>query len=72
MKSNYRVRYTLKPRGERHYAVDVATLDLPGEMDRIPAGLPVGAYILYIEDLTTGQDIHWTRWPVAFRPGFGE
>jgi hypothetical protein len=36
-----------------------------------PWELPPSAYIIYVEDLTAGRDVHWTRWPRAFRPGFG-
>jgi hypothetical protein len=71
MPQTYRVRYTLKPQGERHRAADVETLDVPGELDHIPGQLPPGAYILYVEDLTGDRNVHWTRWPVAYRPGFG-
>jgi hypothetical protein len=71
MNHTYRVRFTLKPRGERHRAADVESLDLQTGLEDIPAGLPVGAYILYVEDLTAGQNIHWTRWPNSYRPGFG-
>jgi hypothetical protein len=40
-------------------------------LDHIPAQLPPAAYIMYIEDLATGANVHWTRWPKAYRPGFG-
>jgi hypothetical protein len=40
-------------------------------LDHIPEQLPPAAYIMYIEDLATGANVHWTRWPKAYRPGFG-
>jgi len=52
-------------------AADVETLDVEGGLDQIPGQLPAGAYILYVEDLTGDRNVHWTRWPTAFRPGFG-
>ncbi len=26
---------------------------------------------MYVEDLTLGRDVHWSRWPKSYRPGFG-
>jgi hypothetical protein len=49
----------------------VETVDLAATLESIPTLLPVGAYILYIEDLLVGELVHWTRWPFAIRPGFG-
>src|SRR5688572_12736665 len=70
MPQTYRVRYSLK-HGEKQCAKDGETLDIQGYLDHIPGSLPQGAYILYVEDLTGGRDVHWTRWPKAYRPGFG-
>jgi len=67
---NYRVRYSLKPSGEHHDGVDVQTTDIDTDLDGIPGRLPAGAYIMYVEDLKVGQNIHWTRWPMSYRPGF--
>jgi hypothetical protein len=67
----YRVRYSLKSQREKQFATDVKTLDIHGDLDEIPGHLPPGAYILYVEDLLGDQGVHWTRWPKAFRPGFG-
>ena len=72
MTQTYRVRYSLKPQGGQCRAADVETLDTLGDLDLVPGQLPPGAYILSIEDLTGGRDVHWTRWPAAYRPGFGE
>jgi hypothetical protein len=66
----YRVRYSLKPSGQ-HSASEVQTIDLRAELDHIPGLLPPTAYIMTIEDLTFGQNVHWTRWPKSYRPGFG-
>lgn len=71
MLQTYRVRYSRKGESGQHRAADVETLDVEGDLDHIPARLPAGAYIMYVEDLTGGRDVHWTRWPTAFRPGFG-
>jgi len=71
MPQTYRVRFSLKKQGGKQCAVDVETLDIQGDLDYIPGQLPPGAYILYVEDLTAGQGVHWTRWPKAYRPGFG-
>jgi hypothetical protein len=67
----YRVQFSLRPSGQSHAAADVETIDLQADLDHIPGLLPPGAYIMYVEDLTGGQNIHWTRWPKAYRPGFG-
>jgi hypothetical protein len=67
----YRVRYSLKPSGQHHGHADVTTVDVEGDLESLPASLPTDAYIMYVEDLTAGRDVHWTRWPKAFRPGFG-
>jgi hypothetical protein len=72
MAQEYRIRYSLKPSGQQHRSADVETIDLQADMDQIPGLLPSAAYIMYIEDLTAGQNVHWTRWPKAYRPGFGE
>ena len=72
MLQTYRVRYSLKPSGQHHGGADVATADVEGELEAIPGRLPPGAYIMYVEDLTAGRDVHWTRWPKSYRPGFGQ
>jgi hypothetical protein len=71
MSQTYRVRYSLKPSGQRHSGLDVQTIDIQTDLDHIPELLPPAAYIMYVEDLTAGQNIHWTRWPKSYRPGFG-
>jgi hypothetical protein len=68
----YRVRFSLKPSGELHNGGDVQSLDIDADLDGIPERLPVGAYIMYVEDLVANQNVHWTRWPKSYRPGFGE
>jgi hypothetical protein len=67
----YRVRYSLKPSGQHHSGTDVTTVDVEDNLEGIPGCLPAGAYIMYVEDLTGGRDVHWTRWPKSYRPGFG-
>jgi hypothetical protein len=71
MSQTYRVQYSLKPSGQSHAAKDVETIELEADLDQIPGLLPATAYIMYVEDLTAGQNVHWTRWPMAYRPGFG-
>jgi hypothetical protein len=72
VRQTYRVRFSLKPSGQSHAAADVETVDLQTDnLGNIPGLLPPGAYIMYVEDLTAGQNVHWTRWPNAYRPGFG-
>ncbi len=70
MPQTYRVRYSLKPSGP-HSAADVRTIDVQSDLEGIPGLLPPAAYIMYVEDLTAGRDVHWTRWPLPYRPGFG-
>jgi hypothetical protein len=67
----YRVRFSSKPSGTQHATGDVQTIDVECDMDHIPDRLPPAAYIMYIEDLVAGANVHWTRWPKAYRPGFG-
>jgi hypothetical protein len=71
MAQTYRVRYSMKPTGEQHKVLDVLTLDIQAELDGLLEHLPPAAYVMYIEDLTAAQNVHWTRWPKSFRPGFG-
>lgn len=70
MTQAYRVRYSLTPSGQRQTASNVVSVDLESDLEHIPGLLPPAAYIMYIEDLTGGQNVHWTRWPKAYRPGF--
>lgn len=72
MSATYRVRYSLTSAGFPRAPSDVSAIDLDGALDDIPGQLPAGAYILFIEDLAAGRDVHWTRWPKAYRPGFCE
>ena len=72
MSATYRVRYSLTPSGFPRSPRDVSTLDVDSGLDDLPGRLPAGAYILFIEDLAAGRDVHWTRWPKAYRPGFCE
>ncbi|QEG29376.1 hypothetical protein GobsT_41720 [Gemmata obscuriglobus] len=71
MPPTYRIRYSLKPSGQHHGAADVTAIDVEGSLDEVPGHLPAGAYIMYVEDLALGRDVHWTRWPKLYRPGFG-
>lgn len=65
----YRVRYTPElPAGLRSQSV--LTAEVECGLDEIPVHLPAGSYILYVDGLTADRAVHWTRWPVAFRPGF--
>jgi hypothetical protein len=70
MVQTYRVRYSMKAAGQ-HSDGDVATADIEAALDQIPVLLPLGAYIMYVEDLTAGRNVHWTRWHKVYRPGFG-
>jgi len=72
MPATYRVRYVPTPSGFPQCSDQSRTADLGGTLAQVPEQLPAGAYILSIEDLAAGRDVHWTRWPEAFRPGFGE
>jgi hypothetical protein len=71
MPQTYRIRYSLTPAGRPRSPADVLTVDLETDLEQIPGLLPPAAYIMYVEDLTAGQNIHWTRWPAAYRPGLG-
>ena len=71
MAQTYRVRYSLVAPGRPRSAADVLCVDLETDLDHIPGLLPPAAYIMYVEDLTAGQNVHWTRWPRTYRPGFG-
>jgi hypothetical protein len=71
MDPTYRIRYTLAVTGRTRSPADVRTLDLNGTLAELPARLPAGAYVLFIDDLAVGETVHWTRWPSTIRPGFG-
>lgn len=66
MPNKYRVRYSTHPSAR---SGDMLTADVECELPAIPGRLPAGAYILYVEDLTEGRNVHWTRWPTNIRPG---
>jgi hypothetical protein len=70
MAPSFHVRFSLSRPGIVRSPADVQSVDLDVELDQIPGRLPAGAYIMYIEDVTAGRPVHWTRWPTAFRPGF--
>jgi hypothetical protein len=72
MSAAYRVRYVLATSAFPRPPGQARTVELSGTLDQVPGQLPEGAYILSIEDLAAGRDVHWTRWPEAFRPGYGE
>ena len=72
MSPTYHVRYSLSRAGIVRSPADVQSLDVDVELDQIPGLLPDGAYIMYIEDVNDKRAVHWTRWPAAFRPGFGK
>ena len=65
----YRVRYTLDLNGRKRAPADTRTLDLDGTLAEVPGRLPAGAYVMFIDDLAVGETVHWTRWPLAIRPG---
>jgi hypothetical protein len=67
----YRVRYSLTRTGRPTAPGDVETIEVTADLDGVPGLLPAGAYILSIEDVGADQLVHWTRWPNAYRPGFG-
>jgi len=64
----YRVRYTAEASG-RVRAADVMSSDVSCALADLPERLPAGSYVLSIEDVAAGRDVHWTRWPTGFRPG---
>jgi hypothetical protein len=68
-KPTYRIRYSLTLSGGGRSPADTRTLDLDGPLAEIPGRLPSGAYVMSIDDLAVGEAIHWTRWPLAIRPG---
>lgn len=71
MSPNYRITFSLKPSTQARKPADVKTIDLQTALEQVPGLLPAGAYIMYIEDLLVRENIHWTRWPKSYRPGFG-
>lgn len=72
MSATYRVRYSMTPSDFPRSPGDVRVIDVVGGLDEVPEQLPAGAYIMYIEELAAGRNVHWTRWPKAYRPGFCE
>ena len=61
MNSNYRIRYSMQSLAHMRSPADVKTIDLQADLEKVPGLLPSGAYIMYIEDLTQRQNVHWTR-----------
>lgn|GEM_PF-4107522 len=72
MSPTYRVRFSMTPSGFPRAPTDVQSIDLRAGLEDIPGLLPAAAYIMYIDDLTIGRAVHWTRWPKSYRPGFGK
>lgn len=71
MNPTYRITFSLKPSTLARTPADVKTIELRAELEQIPSLLPTGAYIMYIEDVLVRENVHWTRWPKSYRPGFG-
>jgi hypothetical protein len=71
MTPTYHVRYSVVFNGRPRGPADIQAIDVETDLAGVPARLPAGAYILSIEDLAAHQPVHWTRWPAAYRPGFG-
>jgi hypothetical protein len=72
MPPTYRVRFVPGPSNSLRSPAESRTIEVGCTLDQVPGQLPAAAYIISIEDLAVGRDVHWTRWPDAFRPGFGE
>ncbi|HEX3150631.1 MAG TPA: hypothetical protein VHR66_21315 [Gemmataceae bacterium] len=71
MNPSFRVRFTVPPFRSPRPPSDVQTTDVRSDLDHLPGELPANAYIVSIEDLAVGEYVHWSRWPKAYRPGFG-
>jgi hypothetical protein len=71
MHPTYRVRYSVVFNGRPRSPADVQAVDVESDLAGVPERLPAGAYILSIEDMAADRPVHWTRWPTAYRPGFG-
>jgi hypothetical protein len=67
----YRVQYSRKPGQSEWVRPETLTMDLTVDLEMILEHLPPESYVMSIEDLTAGKTIHWSRWPKAYRPGFG-
>ena len=64
----YRVRFTPDGGGSHWPQPKALTIDLQTELENIPEKLPSHSQILSIENLITGELVHWTRWPREYRP----
>jgi hypothetical protein len=71
MSQTYRVRFSGKVDASAWTRLPAQSIDVESDLDHIPERLPPEASIMSIEDLTTGQLVHWSRWPKTYRPGFG-
>ena len=71
MSQTYRVRFSEKVPVSNWTRPAAQSIDLEADLDHIPEKLPVESQILSIENLSTGELVHWTRWPKTYRPGFG-
>src|SRR5688500_18680316 len=71
MMPTYHVRYSVVFNGRPRSPADVQDLDVETDLAGVPGRLPAGAYILSIDDVAADRPVHWTRWPNAYRPGFG-
>lgn len=69
MSRSFRIRYSMKLSGQ-HSELDIQTIDMNADLEQLQDHLPAGAYVMYIEDLQAQQNVHWTRWPKSYRPGF--
>jgi len=56
----YRIRLTLSPARGPRCPAELRTLDMDGTLAEVSDRLPVGAYVLVIDDLAVGETVHWT------------
>ncbi len=67
----YRVRFSSKVDASAWVRPAAQCQDIEDDLESIHNRLPAESEILSIENLSTGELVHWTRWPKTYRPGFG-
>ena len=67
----YRVRFSNKTDASAWVRPAAQSVDIEDNLESIHERLPSESDILSIENLSTGELVHWTRWPKNYRPGFG-
>jgi hypothetical protein len=69
--TKYRVRYSCVAITNGWPRIPAQSVDVETPLEDVPSRLPPNSEVMSIENLATGELVHWTRWPASYRPGAG-